>query len=265
MKQLLTFLLLFVTVSFFAQTYNITWKSKSNIAKTSKSTVFIPSIQSENSYIDSKNIPHFNVSEKTGEFQNFDVRNFSTIEISAKDLGDIHISNLPEKPEFTAKTRKGRNVLIKDIDITGLYRTGKRIYQITGFQVIRTGNVQPSMQRTPPAPVLNSVNGRFYKISIDTTGIYRIDRSFLSQNGIPLDFNPQKFKIFGNGGMMLPENPGAFRYNGLQESAIYAHGMEDGSMDEGDYFLFYAQGPNGINRDIAVSYTHLTLPTICSV
>lgn len=250
MKQLLTLFLLFLSVSYFAQSYNITWKTKSSVAKSSKSTVFIPSIQSESSYIDSKNIPHFNVSEKISEFQNFDVRNFSTVEISAKDLGDIHISDLPEKPEFTAKTRKGRNILIKDIDITGLYRTGKRIYQITGFEVIRTGNVQPSMQRTPPAPVLNSVNGRFYKISIDTTGIYRIDRSFLSLNGIPVDFNPQKFKIYGNGGMMLPEQPGAFRYSGLQENAIYAHGMDDGSMDEGDYFLFYAQGPNGINRNI---------------
>ncbi|MDO5655263.1 MAG: type IX secretion system sortase PorU [Flavobacteriaceae bacterium] len=250
MKYFLICLLLFASIMVCAQSYEISWKSKSRVQSVGESTAFVPSIQSEMSYLDPKNIPHINIQEKSIATDYFSIQNIRSKEIQKSDLGDIQFQDLPQGPEYMVRNMKGGNIYQKVADVTGLYRNQNKIFQITGFDIVNTARPPSDFlySRTPPAAVLHPVNGKFYKISVDTTGIYKIDRSFLTQNGIPTDFNPQKFKIFGNGGMMLPENPGDFRYNGLQENAIYAHGTDDGSFDEGDYFLFYAQGPNGIER-----------------
>ena len=95
--------------------------------------------------------------------------------------------------------------------------------------------------------VTNSVlaNGNWYKFSIDTTGVFKIDRAFLQQLGISTNnLNPKKIHIYGNGGQLLPEFNGDFRYDDLQENAIFIEGEDDNSFDSNDYILFYAQGPH---------------------
>ena len=95
--------------------------------------------------------------------------------------------------------------------------------------------------------VTNSVlaNGNWYKFAIDTTGVFKIDRSFLQQLGISTNnLNPKKIHIYGNGGQLLPELNGDFRYDDLQENAIFITGEEDNSFDANDYILFYANGPH---------------------
>jgi hypothetical protein len=87
--------------------------------------------------------------------------------------------------------------------------------------------------------------GEWYKFSIDTTGVYKIDRAFLSSLGLDLTgVDPHKIAIYGNGGKMLPFVIGEFRYPDLEENSIYVHGEQDGSFDEGDYILFYGVGPD---------------------
>ena len=95
--------------------------------------------------------------------------------------------------------------------------------------------------------VTNSVlaNGNWYKFATDTTGIFKIDKSFLQQLGISTNnLNPKKIHIYGNGGQLLPEFNGDFRYDDLQENAIFIVGEEDNSFDSNDYILFYAKGPH---------------------
>ena len=51
--------------------------------------------------------------------------------------------------------------------------------------------------------ILNSVlsQGEWYKFSIDTTGVFKIDKRLLQQIGISTsNLNPQKIHIYGNGG-----------------------------------------------------------------
>ncbi len=56
--------------------------------------------------------------------------------------------------------------------------------------------------------------------------------------------NPKKIHIYGNGGTLLPVLNSDFRYDDLQENAIYIEGENDGSFDASDYILFYAKGPH---------------------
>src|SRR5690625_2842421 len=54
--------------------------------------------------------------------------------------------------------------------------------------------------------------------------------------------------IYDNRVKMLNENLCDIRYGALQENAIEFIGEEDGSFDDGDYILFYGQGPHDWNR-----------------
>ena len=95
--------------------------------------------------------------------------------------------------------------------------------------------------------VSNSVlaNGDWFKFSVDTTGVFRIDRSLLQRIGVSIgNLNPKKIHIYGNGGNLIAAVNGDFRYDDLQENAIYIEGEDDGSFDEGDFILFYAKGPH---------------------
>ncbi|MFC4269749.1 type IX secretion system sortase PorU [Polaribacter marinivivus] len=93
----------------------------------------------------------------------------------------------------------------------------------------------------------NSVlsSGTWFKFSVDTTGVFKIDRNLLQSIGISTSgLNPRKIHIYGNGGQLLPELNSAFRYDDLQENAIYIKGETDGSFDANDFILFYAKGPH---------------------
>lgn len=92
----------------------------------------------------------------------------------------------------------------------------------------------------------NSVlsQGEWYKIAVTQTGIYRIEYNDLVAMGIsPSTLNPNKIGIFGRDGSMLPEANAANRADDLPEKSIEVTGQSDGSFDQGDQILFYAQGP----------------------
>ena len=88
-------------------------------------------------------------------------------------------------------------------------------------------------------------SGDWYKFSVDTTGVFKIDKNLLQQIGISTnDLDPKKIHIYGNGGNLLPVLNSDFRFDDLQENAIYIEGESDGSFDNSDYILFYAKGPH---------------------
>ncbi|MCH2033332.1 MAG: type IX secretion system sortase PorU [Tenacibaculum sp.] len=99
----------------------------------------------------------------------------------------------------------------------------------------------------------NSVlfNGTWHKFAIDTTGVFRIDATFLRNLGINTNnIDPRNIKIYGNGGKTLPEFASDFRYNDLQENAIFVRGENDGSFNSDDYILFYGIGPHSWETNI---------------
>lgn len=95
--------------------------------------------------------------------------------------------------------------------------------------------------------VENSVlsSGTWYKIAIANDGIYRIDKTFLTQLGVNTDgLNPNNINIYGNGGPLLPMENSAARYDDLQKCAIYIEGEGDQEFGNSDFILFYGKGPD---------------------
>ena len=95
----------------------------------------------------------------------------------------------------------------------------------------------------------------WYKWSITQTGIYKIDYSTLQNAGISTENigNLDNIKIHGRGGKMLPHANSAFRSDDLPELAVQRIDNGNGIFDQGDYLLFYAEGPCVWNYDSGTS------------
>ncbi len=102
-------------------------------------------------------------------------------------------------------------------------------------------------------------SGIWFKLGVTRDGIHRIDAAFLQSMGIDVNnLDPRTLRIFGNGGSMVPEANKDFRYDDLQENAIYVFGEADGRFDAGDYLLFYGQGPDRWKLDTVTNrFYHL--------
>jgi hypothetical protein len=100
--------------------------------------------------------------------------------------------------------------------------------------------------------------GDWYQISVTENGIYKITYDFLNKLGLNASaINPTNIRLYGNGGEMLAEDNAVFRNDDLVENAIQVVDGGDGKMDQGDYILFYANGPHSILKDSAKKqFTH---------
>ncbi|MGB1217457.1 MAG: hypothetical protein ACPG5P_06250, partial [Saprospiraceae bacterium] len=83
-----------------------------------------------------------------------------------------------------------------------------------------------------------------YKIATNQDGIHKLTYDFLRNDlGISdLDnINPNSIRLYGNGGGKLPSKINDDRYDDLVENAIYISGDGDGSFNQNDFILFYAE------------------------
>src|SRR5262245_28011865 len=112
--------------------------------------------------------------------------------------------------------------------------------------LLSTGTLQ---QAVAQQSVLSS--GHWYKLSVEKSGVYRINYDLLKKMGFdPRRINHSKIRIFGNEGGMLPQANATARPSDLQENAILVIGANDGKFDTQDFILFYAQGPDKVSFNV---------------
>lgn len=101
-------------------------------------------------------------------------------------------------------------------------------------------------------------SGTWHKLKITESGIHKITYNDLKNYGVPVQsVNPEKIQIYGNGGRQLPYKNADSHTDDLAENAIYIKGESDGSFDENDYILFYAEGPHVWSWDSLMNrFTH---------
>ncbi len=86
--------------------------------------------------------------------------------------------------------------------------------------------------------------GDWYKIEVQESGIYKLDQAFFISSGITPGPDIHKVRIFGNGGMPLPEDLLQPRPAGLEEVARKVVDQNsNGLFDPGDFILFYGASP----------------------
>lgn len=101
-------------------------------------------------------------------------------------------------------------------------------------------------------PLTSSLSqGKIYQMAISEAGIYKISYNFLvnEMNVAPADLSTGQIEIFSNPGGILSPAFSAPNPEDLVQKNYLAIGLEDGSMDEGDYLLAYLDGPDRIYTD----------------
>ena len=94
----------------------------------------------------------------------------------------------------------------------------------------------------------NSVlsSGDWFKLSVESSGVYKISPSFISTNNISSTvLNIDEIRIYGNGYGILPANNSVFRKDDLSEiPSKRVDQNQNGKFDGSDYILFFAKGPH---------------------
>jgi hypothetical protein len=114
-------------------------------------------------------------------------------------------------------------------------------FEITGKPAEEQGE-KPGFQDHADKSADNSLlgTGQWYKIKVMQSGIYKLNYSDITSMGFS---DPGDIRIFGNGGKQLSYKNYDPRPVDLVEIPIYMNKGSDGIFNQGDYILFYAEGP----------------------
>lgn len=163
----------------------------------------------------------------------------------SKDIKDLKINSLSSNPSTSVNYyfNENENDQNANVKVEAVKVQNNKIYKLISFNINQVKEKISDLYKGSNKYGSNEnplKSGTFYKIKVDKSGIFKITKQFLQQNGInPASVNPKNFRIYGNGGIMLSEYNQDKRYDALQENAIQVIGEEDGVWNDNDYALFY--------------------------
>ncbi|MCB4807677.1 type IX secretion system sortase PorU [Tamlana sp. 62-3] len=177
--------------------------------------------------------------------------------ISKTQLKDLDENLIPTELNFTLNNANARTKRYAYFQISPIIKDGKGGFKkVVSFQLNyglgTTGRSTFNKSFSDFKGLSNSVlnSGEWYKFYVDTTGVFKLSRSFLQRLGVNVNsVDPRTIKLYGYGGAMVPYANATEYPTDVPENAIKFVGEEDGSFDSNDYILFYAQGPNGYNSE----------------
>ncbi|MCX6243351.1 MAG: type IX secretion system sortase PorU [Bacteroidetes bacterium] len=163
-----------------------------------------------------------------------------------KDLERIPESMVPETSVSTQRTKSILTISfvpVRKNNETGTYE------RLISFDLAFDAGSKPENTGTKirRSYAANSVlsSGTWYKMAIPLTGVYMISASYL-KNADPAfsSVDPRTIRIYGNNGAMLAEANATPRIDDLRELAIKVVGSDPAKLNDNDYILFYAIGPD---------------------
>ena len=268
MKKKLT--LLFLLLNWFAFAQNsgsiiLKWSSNTSYSE-DNSKFSIPQFDIENLNFDSYNktllyATKFKTNSLIDE-NSLLVSNVNYQSISNTELGDLNNNNILNSVSFKLQNLNSRDVNLILFTFNPIIKIDNQYKKIVSFDYSFQNSSNFNKNNTQnfvPTTIISSIlsTGNFYKFYVQKSGVYKISKSFLTQLGLNTDgVNPNKIKIYGNGGRMIPlMNNISYPYD-LEENAIQVIGDADNSFDNDDYILFYAEGVDNWSDE---NKTHLNL------
>lgn len=243
--------------------FTIDWNGSTEL-ETAYGKISVPSFSSEHFNYDDVNGLRF-FAQWAGNGNEVDqnsvnVSNLSYETISATELLNLDPNGIPTEPRFDFRNTKARDKYAYYFEISPIIKDRGVYKKIKSFTLNYSAQLGRN-QNQFNSQIVNSVlsSGEWYKFYIEESGVYRLSRSFLNSLGINTNsVDPRSIKIYGNGGRMLPLLNSAEYPFDVVENAVKFVGEEDGSFDNGDYILFYGEGPTTYNEE---SSTNVNLYT----
>lgn len=248
-----------------SKTFKVNWKDQSDFAvistKPDHKKITIPVV--ENGSFDHHFLPTFKSDWKVPSnltVQSYSIKNIRYENISKNIFHKESQSFFPKSIQSKFEIKKARSIAYAILDLTPLVLQNNILKKIISFEIEYT--LVPKIQTRTYSTIHDSplATGNWYKFAVDTTGVYKLSRSFINSLGLNTsNANPKNIKIYGNGGRMLKELNSDFRYDDIQENAIYFEGEDDGVFNNNDFILFYAEGPDTWEHNLTTEKaTHKT-------
>jgi len=256
---------MFLTLIAFGQQkgFNIEWNGD-KVIETDYGEITVPSFGTQNfGFNEEKGLTFFAQWESNGGLVNENTVSLSNISyetIGQSQLKDLKPSLIPSNLEYKFFNTNARGDRGYYIQVSPIIKDGSTFKKITSFTV--NYNTQFGGTFTPKtSQITNSVlsTGDWYKFYIEESGVFQLTKGFLNSLGINTNaVDPRTIKIYGNGGRMLPlSNSENYPFD-VVENAVKFVGEDDGSFDDGDYILFYGEGPTTYSEE---SQTNINLYT----
>lgn len=259
MKKYILFFFLFISLLSFAQQKEhivIDWKPAAGIQFETvnyKVPQFAPEYFEFNA--DRKSIRYIKAIPANGmvDTRSLKISNVVYESVSRNDLGDLSDAALPGNIEAVLEHVIARDEQKVVLIFSPVIKTGNDYKRVVSLDAeFNSGTASKiAAQHYNVSAVSNSVlaSGDFYRFYVERSGVYKISRSFLQQLGMNVNVDPRNIKIYGNGGRMLPLLNSTPYPDDLEENAIQVIGENDGDFGEYDYIVFYAEGPEGWNKE----------------
>ena len=262
MRKLGVLFILFVFEIGFSQSnasefFSIDWEPNSSVTTSKGTTLTVPVIKGQS--LDENQLPiYFKIwdIQNNLEVESYTVENIQYEVIISSNYKDLKMDLIPVKFSSRLETTLARSKSALLFELSPLINENGILKRVISFQINYTlKNSTKTFKGVNSKTAVNSVlaTGSWFKFSVDTTGVFKLSRSFLQELGINVNgINPKNIKIYGNGGRMLPFLNSDFRYDSLQENAIEVVGEDDRVFDSEDYILFYGVGPSDWLNEISI-------------
>ena len=266
MKKILLILTLILPFVTFSQqkTFQITWQDYQTISN-EKFSIEVPHFNKENFSYSLKDGLQFVAQWDISSFINESSVSLSQVSyanISLSELKGVDLNTIPNKLTYSLANSIARDKRNAYLIVSPIIKENGVYKKITSFTVSynnssNSARFSSSSRRELTNSVLSS--GSWHKFYVDTTGVFKISKSFLNAIGVNTsDVDPRNIKLYGNGGQMIPyANAEVYPFD-VTENAIRVVGENDGVFDNEDYILFYARGPRGYESE---SNTNINLYT----
>ena len=241
-----------ITISWIDGDYSVTENYKVRIPSF-KSECFIYNDVKKSVFFSKKFEVPFAIDEKKIQISNIVFEN-----VSEEKLGDLDKSQIPKTLNATIQNAKAREVNYGLLTFSPIIKEGNIYKRVKSLSFDCVAGVNQSFSNKNTTGIASSVlkTGNWKKFYVQKSGVYQISKAFLKELGFDVNVDPQKIKIYGNGGRMIPLTNSEPYPIDLAENAIQFVGEGDGVFNDGDYILFYAEGVDNYNTD---SQTHINL------
>ena len=166
--------------------------------------------------------------------------------------------------EVSALPLRSRDEALLSVRIVPFRQKGDQYEKLLSATLLVTLTPDFNTKKATPSYATRSAmaSGKWYKIGLPETGIYKLTASDLTELGVDVaNIDPRQIRIYHNGGGVLPEMNANERPDDLVEVPIYVAGESDGHFDNNDYILFYGHGPVCWKLETnRVAYTHVQNP-----
>jgi len=266
MKKIILLFALITSLPLFSQqnTFTINWEG-TRVLETINNSVELPAFQKNEFSFDYDKgllfVKQWKTQRPVSE-NSLSVSNVAYTSINKADLKDLDISTIPSQLKYRFLNSKARDINYAYFELSPIINDDGVLKKVTSFSIkYNFKSISERNSSSSSRAISNSVlrDGNWYRFYVEKSGVHRISKRFLESLGISLNnIDPRTIKIYGNGGRMLPLLNSEPYPIDLTENAIRLVGEEDGEFNNGDYILFYAEGPFGYNQD---SNTNINLYT----